>query len=225
MKRCGSIAATVCLAGVTAGTANAAMVSYMSAPFSGNVGVVTAQVPQFDPSIGILTSVSLEFTGTFTPIISIFNSSSSPGSVDAFANTTGVNPLGGAPGAPSPLDFSGPYGGSSLVDYETVVFGQAVTPGLNDFPQPADIVGIPDLTSAVPGGSFGDFVGLGTTPVDYTLSGSSFIGGSVLSGTGIFFGWSGLVDGVVQVTYEYVPSPGPAALLGFAGLAAIRRRR
>jgi hypothetical protein len=67
-----------------------------------------------------------------------------------------------------------------------------------------------------------EFAGLGDFDIDVNANQSTNITGL----GGIAFSGSLLAaDGFVRITYEYVPTPGAAALLGLAGFAGLRRRR
>jgi hypothetical protein len=67
-----------------------------------------------------------------------------------------------------------------------------------------------------------DFSGLGDFDILANIGQSLNIDGL----SGIAFSGNVLAaDGFVRITYEYVPTPGAAALLGLAGFATLRRRR
>lgn len=68
-----------------------------------------------------------------------------------------------------------------------------------------------------------EFDGAGTFDVSLGSTIETFL--STSGGFGPIDPIPGITDGKVTVTYEYIPSPATAALLGLGGLAATRRRR
>lgn len=188
----------------------------VTVPF-GATALVT--LPQFDPSLGTLTQVTLTLdVSTFDGVISWDNEA--PVSTDI---TLGIGAV---------VTATGPGGASA----EAIPLQTDSATGIDaDNDGAADFIGT-DAFSVV-GGSGADsdstvlvaglapYVGLGTYQVDVSASVETYL--STTGGFGPIDPVPGKVQGTVTVTYEYtVPEPGAAWLLG-AGLlgGAVRARR
>ncbi|MEQ9455002.1 MAG: choice-of-anchor E domain-containing protein [Phycisphaeraceae bacterium] len=226
-------ASAIALTALTATPLLAGSVTLNSTAASGT-GTVTIQVPKFDPSLGALISMTLNFDGSVTPSAEVFNISGSDAQVRAFSNTTGLNPLNGSSNASDPMQIADAFGTLITLHYEVFADGVTATPGGNSYP--GTPVTIPTITTTLTDpSSLANFIGSGTNPVDYSdVNGTSFSGGSVISGgSGIFFGGSRTFGGSVSVTYDFeelgggpTPVPTPAAFgLGLAALGTCLTRR
>jgi hypothetical protein len=204
-----------------ASAAQAATITYTSAPFTSSGATFTPAVQQFDPSLGTLTGASITLHMNLTPKVSLFNISGSPASYSyAFSNTV----LSGA----TPVTWTDPYGSSALDNYN-LVFGVLGGPTIGVAPVgPSSIPGspIPETSSStVPGVNLPTYIGLGTVGVTYNVTGSTNSGGQGVSG--LFFGGDRSFAGTADVTYTYTAAPEPAslAIIGLAGMALLARRR
>lgn len=207
------IAVSAIVLAAAAGSASAAIETF-SAPFSSGVPNVvpgiTVTLPKFDTMGGtrVLTAVEISGTGTLQAGIIGIN--------DAAAASTLTVDLSGtlvllAPGAILLSNFS----------------QSATSPLLN----PGDshdfgIVSDTDPLGPSAGSPLASYTGMAGDTFNVT---GTVTGGFTISGAGNAtlqiqnFGASGEV--VVKYTYEVIPTPGAAALLGLGGLAMTRRRR
>jgi hypothetical protein len=209
---------------VAAKSANADMVSYTSASFSGDSSW-DALIPQFDPTLGNLTSATVALSADLTPIVEVENFTGGPAPFDyAFETTYTTNPVTNqVVFTPSPATVTDPYGTVQDINFVSLVEpGVALNAGLNQYP------GTPvpfSLDSSIPGADLTAFEGNGTTSFDYTADGSGNYGGSGVGN--IFFGGDKSYAGTATVTYTYTPVPEPTTLsiLGVCSLAVLRRRR
>jgi hypothetical protein len=208
---------------VFAGSANADMVTYISAPFSGEASL-DASLTQFNPILGNLTSATVTLSADLTPIVEVLNFTGAPAPFDYAFETTGTtNPVTNqVVFTPSPATVTDPFSNVQDINFVSLVQnGVAANPGVNQFP------GTPvpfSLNSSVPGADLSAFVGNGTTSFDYVADGSGNFGGS---GGSLFFGGDRTYAGTASVTYTYseVPEPATLSLLGLGAFAVLQRRR
>ncbi len=208
--------ALVAAAGITS-AASAEIISFnVSLPLQATNWQQTIQVPQFNPALGILMSVTLEAQVNVETALRFENLGATganySGSVQYAAtllrpdNTILVAVTDSAlrDGALAPYDnitdFAGPSG---------TIANVAIAPAESSMTEAAA-----DLTA---------FTGLGTIGLPATATAQSTL--NMSSGRAVM-GTSTMAGMDVTVTYEYViPAPAGAALLGLAGIAAFRRRR
>lgn len=200
-----------------AASASASVLQYIeSVPAAAGNNPLVVQVPQFDPSLGSLNSISVALSLEITPIAEVFNIGSSAETfTTAFTDTT----AGGA----GPVTWTDPYGQFGDANYSYTVPGGSASPGANDFPGPS-VAG--SSTTTVPIADFPDYTGVGTYTLDYTVSGLINSGGS--PGGDLFYGGDRSLDGSATITYNYTAVPEPASMalimIGSTGLLARRRR-
>lgn len=205
---------------VAAAAANAATVTY-----SGGIALATTNwsqnptLPQFDNTAGgsfdgfVLTGVELTLTGTVNGDIKFESLDAAPATVNysISANMTIAGP-GGANGIALPV-----AGGS---------FNATAFDGNQDFggTSGATFVGLTntDSTTATPF-IFAPYIGNSTIALTVAATGTS--GGSGAGNLIQQFATNASAEYSVKYTYEPVPAPAAAALLGLGGLIAGRRRR
>lgn len=224
-KKIAMVAVVAAFVGVVAvRSANAGMVTYTSAPFSGSTAF-NALIPQFDPTIGNLTSATITLNADLTPIVEVINITGGPAPfIYAFETTQTTNPVTSqVVFTPSPATVTDPFGNVQDVNFVSVVDpGSTVIPGITQF----DGTPVPfSQNTSVPVASLSELEGTGTTPLGYTTDGSGNYGGS--AGSGVLFGGDRSYAGTASVTYTFtaVPEPGTLSILAISGLAALRRRR
>jgi hypothetical protein len=196
----------------------AATISYSDPiPSSSSPTAGTFTLPEFNPAMGTLTGVEIDFDVHYQAIIQVYNVSGSPQSVGAYSST--------------PLDMTTPSGLQS--DMFTAVYGTSLSPisetvglGVNTYNGPITETTVP-FTESAP--NLGLYVGLGTN--NYSLSYEPSTSGGSPSGGVIFYGGGASSYGTATVNFTYTPVPEPTSVvlfgLGTMGLiwAAIRRRQ
>jgi len=175
---------------------------------------ITFPVPKFNPALGTLTDVSLDFTSNLVAQLDVINFTSSPQRVTNGSSTGTVT-------------FAGPDGTSaSGTPSVTNVIGVAYPPqySVTVFPGSADPLS--EVVDVLPSGNISDYSGAGNATFSVTFSPSTSSGsgtpGDIAVGGELF-----ATGGTVDVTYTYTPVPEPttAAILAIPLLSLIARRR
>jgi hypothetical protein len=209
-----------------AGSASAATVTYTSStPAPNTVSPINAQslafnvlaltLPQFDATIGMLTTVTLNWTGSLSGTATVTKGNSAglifSASTSAFLSGTGPSSLAMSL---SPTDdlITSPefFAANQFKSYDV-----DATDTLTEIFTSAD-------------GEFAAF--LGTGDVSYLFDGFDFSGSSQQGGAAVSPSTFGSVDVVVTYTYDTTVIPVPAALpllasaFGVLGLMRLRRK-
>src|SRR5277367_1959213 len=96
---CAFLAAATLGSGLAADSAAGAILSYTNTQPTQNANFSDSfSLPEFDTSVGTLTSVQLTLTSTLSPVVQVYHITSSPS--DSFSNATTVETI----------DFTGPDG-------------------------------------------------------------------------------------------------------------------
>jgi len=191
-------------------------------PNSGSAtGGISFPVPEFNPALGTLTDVSLDFTSNLvaqldvlniTTVSQPFTNGSSSGMV-TLAGPDGTD-VSGTPTVSIPTGTANPTPAPPTFPYTTTSFPGAADP-------------LSAVVDVLPSGNLSDYEGVGNA--NFTVS----YGTSVSGGTGgefqVFFGGELFATGgTVDATYTYTPSvpePTSAAIIGVPLMALIARRR
>lgn len=206
-------------------TANAALLTYSDTYGPTTIGSAAwwagASLPQFDPSLGTLTMVTLTLdSDTYAGIISWDNEASSLSSV-----TLGIGAQ------------------VTITAFGTLAVNTTVPLQIDSLSVTADTDAAPDYAGTdafwVVGGLGSDssstnstnaavlalFTGVGTFDVWLSTSLSTLV--STTGGWGPSTTTAGATDGTITVTYEYTSTPAPAtiALLGLGSMFLIRSKR
>lgn len=218
--------------GVANASADSVTYSNVSTSFTQSTqSTLVADLPEFNPNLGTLTSATIQVSVNLTPIISIFNiTGSSLPFTEAFTGDNGTNPLG-TPSPADPVTWSDPYGG---VGSGTFAFldtaGGTAAPGLTNIDGPS-VSG--SLNTAVPGLSLGNYVGTQTYALQYDVNSPAQTDGGSPSNDQLFYGGNFSLGGsIASITYDFVPNLGSAptplpkamyaGLVLFAGLGCFK---
>ena len=182
--------------------------------------------PQFDPSLGTLTGVTYDVTGTMA--FTLTNNNAAPSSLVYYAFSVGLTGNG------TGLTYKSPSQTASqdqIYDWSVMDGPSTVQPGATTRDFTVDFQRTPDL-------GLTPFIGLGV--IDFNLSLSKDISCYSLDGSG-GYGCNYGGSGGANVTYDYVPSdptldgsgdpssvPTPASaalLITGLGLSGLTRRR
>ncbi|MDB6068885.1 MAG: proteinsorting protein [Verrucomicrobiales bacterium] len=209
----------------------------------------TFVLPGFDPSLGILTSVVIEYTAGITNLRRYENESLVPGSgfvykMEIYKAGLGLVPLGGDPSTyGSGLDWVSEgldatvWDSTHFLDYEVgeiTPFGALPRPntydgvtdfgGTSGFTQFTDVISHHTLTSLTDAADLAFFTTSGTVELkDFTtvMEAYSTVGGLSKGSSG---SWR---SGEVSTTYFYTPVPEVSSvfLTGMTGAMVLLRRR
>ena len=208
---------------VCAGRLQAATISYSNPiPASDASGhsslpaTASFTLSEFDPSLGTLTGVEVDFALTYKGEVDVLNFTSSS---NPFTNASSQLPIAmTTPSSVSPFDL--PLVTASY----SVASGNANPPMFSQtfFPDPGSPSSNTIVFNPV---SFAPYEGIGNN--SYQLGyGTGNYGGT---GVGVAFGGDANSSGTATVIYTYSPVPEPATfvllVVGAAGLAATARRR
>jgi len=176
---------------------------------------VVASLPQFDPSIGTLISVTFELNAeTSAGTIAWDNEAAVASDVDlGIGAEVTATALSGVAAVAVPLQL-----GSSSVDADND--GAADYVGTDAF----SVTGgtgsdsASDSTTVV-----GAYIGTGTFDVLMVADTETYL--STTGGYGPIDPNPGITEGTVKVIYEYVPEPASMVMLTLGGLGVLARRR
>ena len=171
---------------------------------------------KFDPALGTLTGILIDFSATEYATVSVFNFT---GINQAFTNGT----------ASVPLVLTSPSGPVSVTAVAGPLAGTVAPGTVASFPGATGTVIAPTLNVAA--AMFGLYTGTGGTTLSFNVSGSN----GTYSGSaapGVFFGGSASAGGVTTITYNYTtaltstPEPATMSLFGSAlfGLSLMKLR-
>jgi len=182
---------------------------------------LTFNIPQFNGSLGTLTSVQLTFTPTFGNFgYDVYNLASTP---EPVANETVSMVTGTLTSSLGTVSYS--TGTQSL---NSGPFTANAGPGsMTEGNLPFVFQTTPLMTTVGPSG----YVGSGVSSLVFTESDPGSVSGtpgSGVPGDTLFFGWFGNIGGVVDADYYYTPVPEPStvfAAFGMLGLSVWRKRK
>lgn len=209
----------VVLSLVMVGAAQGATVSFNdNFAFPLSPGLVTLSLPQFDPGLGFLNSVTLSVDATIKADVTAENDSAIPGNMSV--SLTGLVNV-----AETGANISTNAG----IFTSTPSFPVAPSDGVPDSgPDFVDFGTISGSNSAMnTTGPLAVFIGLGTLDYDVFGSGGFAVNGVTDSTLKVsLFG----AEGLVTITYDYdiIPEPSSFVLAGLGllgGVYALRRRR
>ncbi len=203
----------------TAASANAASISYNDAfSFPLSPGNAAVNLPQFDPSLGTLTSVTLAIDATVQADITAENDSNIAGNMGVDLTGIVTATSGAASASANVLQSAGPV----------AVAASDGNPGSGpDFFDFGTISGTDSDTDTILS-PLAPFIGLGTVAVAISGNGGFAVNGVTDSTLTVSnFGTSG----TVTITYNYqtpvIPEPSSVVLAGMAcmaGVLVLRRR-
>jgi hypothetical protein len=194
---------------LTTGSAQADLIK--TVPFSLNGSPIqgTVLVPQFDPALGVLNSVTLDVTGTIQFALEDFNTG--PGAISVTAHET--------------LLFQGIPLPAAGIFTSTIPSNQTV------FTFMPDPVSFGNLTENFGPGAVSFFIGNGTVPFSLSLAAATVdaFTGPTTTNVLAFSGTAGTVTATYAFTPAAAPTPEPAtfAMVGLAlvGASSLRRRK
>ncbi len=221
------LASSAAFADVITASASASGLAGGSSANGGPGATYTADLAQFDPSLGTLTSVQLEIRAEHVGTFEMTSFGTGGGYIIFYIDYAfDVNGFGGANGNLLSLDWvteptsGSPFGGAPghfNTPFTTVADGDTIS-----LPFGTSL----SSTSTYSAGDseFSQFIGTGTLPFDI-VDWSVFS----LATTGSDVSWelSSFANLTVDATYTFipVPSPGALSLLAVSGLLTARRRR
>jgi hypothetical protein len=206
--------ATISLCVLAASHASAEMVSYSTAiPASDGAGhnslptSASFTLPEFNPALGTLESISIKFALSYQGEVDIYNFSGSTQTASASSTV--------------PLNFTAPSSGAPSVNAAYSVTGVSLTstPASNAFLGP---VLSTTLSFNPTSPNFAAYEGVGSSDYSLGYGDGTYSGTSTAPGGTVFFGGDANSSGTASVVYTFAPAPEPTtlALLG-SGLLAI----
>ncbi|PHQ79126.1 MAG: hypothetical protein COB69_08580 [Phycisphaera sp.] len=187
----------------------------------------TADLPQFDPALGTLTSVELAITAEHAGTFDMTSHGTGGGyiifyidysfEVNGFGGTDGnlllldwvTEPTSGSPFGSAPGHFNAPF--TPVADGATVSVPFGTQLNFADTYSDTDT-------------EFSQFIGTGTLPFDIV---DWAVFSLATTGSDVSWELSSFANLTVDATYTFtpIPAPGALALLAVSGLMATRRRR
>ena len=214
--------AAICAVFVSGASLQAATISFSNPiPASDGAGhgslptTASFSLPEFNPALGTLQAVHVEFALQYQGEVDIVNISGSPQSFTNATSSVPINITAPSPGVPS-LTASMSVSSGSLVS----------SPPLNEFPGSVLNTTIPfDVLPA----DLGSYEGAGNNSYMLAYGAGNYMGSTGAPGGTVFFGGDANSLGTASVLYTFAPTPEPStlALLGLGAMAfgAIARRR
>ncbi len=182
-------------------------------------------VPQFDASLGTLTSIGLTLYGNVTSTGSVTNTGAGTASIDTYDATVHLRIL--APGSTTPADLKTPY----LLEANPALIslpGQDLDAGNSISFGTPNAVNTNETTSTTLSTGFAPFVGAGDVTFPLGAFTQTLVGST---GGNLLLTQVTAARALVSVTYNYdtvaVPEPASMAVLGMGLFVAglLRRRR
>jgi hypothetical protein len=171
---------------------------------------VALTLPQFNPLLGTLQSVSLSVDATTVGQVQVINT------------TSGALPFSNA-FTSVPVTVTGPGPTVVTTTATAMVTSGTANPGLNTFP---NVGGMSTAETPVTG-SLIPYMGTSTFGVTLSTTAGSASSGGMGSNGQLFFGGTAKAGGTADVTYTYLAVPEPASMgllgIGMAGFFAFRR--
>ncbi len=164
----------------------------------------------FNPALGTLTAIAIDFSSTTTANLSVFNSTGSAGS---FTNGS----------ASVPLTVTGPTGVTNNVTATSTFASGAYGAPAGPYSYPGSPVNTVAPTFNVASANFASYTQPGAANVGFTVAGNSGTYGGTAA-NGVFFSGNATAGGTTTITYTYtVPSTGTPepATMGLLGSALV----
>jgi len=210
---------------------HAQSISTQIMPFFTEAGNSTVNFVEFDPSLGTLTGVSLNFTATESYVMGAYQTGGSGDNSYSYQIGSSEITVAGTDftlGASSTLTGVSP----GTTTYTTTYINTTIIPTAYSVFAAGGVPSFPGGVMLV--GTTGPITGSVSLPLDFSSSPAlayTFTPGSTTVGaTGGNNDWATMVgiSGTATLTYDYTPIPEPAtyaALLGVAAFGLVIRRR
>jgi hypothetical protein len=169
-------------------------------------------LPQFNPALGTLESISIKFALSYQGEVDIYNISGSPQTASGSSTV--------------PINFTAPSSGAPSVNASYSVSNVTLTstPPLNEFLGPALSTTL-SFNPTAP--NFAAYEGSGNSDYSLNYGIGTYSGTSTGPGGTIFFGGDANASGTASVVYTFAPEPTSLALLasGLLAFGGLRLRR